>query len=123
MDHDHEVLTEAQNDHDGAWELYLLFIIQADAWRSPKHGAVSPAVSTFLEATPPGESGFVTWARWLMLPHESDEGVCYISPELALTLVDALGVGTDRERAEMRRVIRETPPRPEGTPEYRKAPR
>jgi hypothetical protein len=84
----------------------MLYMLQYRTWRSPLDGAVSPAVSAFFEATPPGESGFVGFARWLMMPHESeDDNLYYLSSEGALELVEALNLGTDHEVAQMRQAI------------------
>lgn len=95
-------------DRDTARDLYLEYMIQYIAWKDPQKGAVSPAVRAFFEANPPDEPGYVGFARWLMIGHESDGGhTYYLRAEDALALVQALGLGDAAEVPEMRRVIRE----------------
>jgi hypothetical protein len=96
-----------QDVRGAAMDLYMLFMTQFTAWRHPEEGAVSPAASAFFEASPPAELGFVRFARWLMMGHESDDGhIYYLSPEVALDLVNALDLGDADEVSQMRQAIR-----------------
>jgi hypothetical protein len=105
MDRNEEELGPAETDFDVAMDLFMLYVIQYDAWKKPQGGAVSPARSAFFEASPPGESGLVGFARWLMMGHESNDGIDLLNPELALALVDALELSDADEVSKMRQTI------------------
>ena len=105
MDHQEEELEPAETDFDIAVDLYMQYMIQYMAWKDPREGAVSPAASAFFAASPPGESGFVGFSRWLMRPYETDHGLYLLRSERALAYVEALHPRDNDELAAMRQAI------------------
>jgi hypothetical protein len=68
--------------------LFMLHMLQYDAWCHPERGAVSPTLSAFFASCDPKELAMLHWARWLRVEHESDEGVDLLTAPAALTLVE-----------------------------------
>jgi hypothetical protein len=105
-DEDGEVTHEWAEDL--AAELFLLYMAQYACWDNPTRGAVSPRLGEFFTFCHPETPAMVNWARWLRLPHETDDGGYTVDPELAEVLVEVMIVQSEVSPTEaewMRRAV------------------
>jgi hypothetical protein len=96
---------------DMATYTFLQYMTEYCAWEDPTEGTVSPILGDFFRWCDPAQPALVRWARWLLLPHEADDGPDIISPPLAQALAEVMiekeSVSEDLARA-MRRAVRDS---------------